>query len=145
MKTNFKRQSRDITLYLFVKIYPSAIPEHSFTISPLIQSLKKIGKGMPKIESENQFLTSIKGRNSVLICQNLPLCNSRTLLPNINSHSKFEENWFTNAPSRQWKRCADGRTDIQTDGRTDGRTDDGRTDTRKHFLNGRYRMIPRTF
>ena len=38
---------------------------------------------MPKIESENQFLTSIKGRNSVLIGQNLPICNHRTLLPNI--------------------------------------------------------------
>ena len=44
-----------ITLYLFVKIYPSAIPEHSFTISNLIPSLKKIGKGMPKIESETNF------------------------------------------------------------------------------------------
>ena len=99
---NFKRQSRAITLYLFVKIYPSAIPEHSFTIMTLISSLKKIGKGMPKIESENQFLKSIKGRHSVLICQNLPICNPRTLLlPNINSHSKFEENWFKNAPSRE--------------------------------------------
>ena len=71
---------------------------------------------MTKIESENQFLTSIKGRNSVLICQNVPLCNTRTLLPNINSHSKFEENWLKNAPSRvkmmRW----------QTDGGTDGQT-----------------------
>ena len=63
--------------------------------------LKKIGKGMPKIESENQFLTSIKGRNSVLNCQNLPICNPRTILPNINSHSKFEENLLKNAPSRE--------------------------------------------
>ena len=67
----------------------------------IIPSLKKIGKGMPKIESENQFLTSIKGRNSVLICQNLHICNPRTLLPIINSHSKFEENWFKNAPIRE--------------------------------------------
>ena len=58
MKINFYRQSRAITLYLFVKIYPSVIPENSFTISTLIPSLKKIGKGMPKIESENQFLMS---------------------------------------------------------------------------------------
>ena len=64
------------------------------TISTLIPSLKKIGKGMPKIESEKQFLTSIKGRNSVLICK------TRTLLPNINSSSKFEQNWLKNAPSR---------------------------------------------
>ena len=88
----FLSSIKAITLYLFVKIYPSAIPEHSFTISTLIPSLKKIGKGMPKIESENQFLTSIKGRNSVLICQNLPICKPRTLLPNINSHNKFDEN-----------------------------------------------------
>ena len=97
-------------MYLFVKIYPSAIPGHSFPTSTLIPSLKKIGKGMPKIESENQFLTSIKGCNSVLICQNLTICNPRTLLPNINFHSEFEENWLRNAPSREWKQCADGRT-----------------------------------
>ena len=47
---------------------------------------------MPKIESENIFLTSIKGYNSVLICQNLPIRNPRTPLNNIDSHTKFEEN-----------------------------------------------------
>ena len=57
-----------------------------------MQSLKKIGKEMPKIESENKFRTLIKGHNSVLICQNLPICNSRALLRNIDSHTKFEEN-----------------------------------------------------
>ena len=49
-------------------------------------------KKMPKIESETKFLMSIKGYNSVLICQNLPICNPRTLLLNIDSHTKFEEN-----------------------------------------------------
>ena len=107
-------EPKAITLYLFVKIYPSAIPEHSFTIWTLIPSLKEISKGMPKIESETNFLTSIKGRNSVLICQNLPICNTRTLLPNINSNSKFEENWLKNAPSREGKPCADRRTDTRT-------------------------------
>ena len=68
---------------LLVKIYRSAIREHSFTISTLIRSLKKIGIGMPKIESEPQFLTSIKGRTSALICHNLPICNPRTLLPQL--------------------------------------------------------------
>ena len=48
-----------------------------------------------------QFPTSIKGHNSVLNCLNLPICNPRTPLPNINSHSKFEENWLKNAPSRE--------------------------------------------
>ena len=108
---------------LIVKIYLSAIPEHSFTISTLIQSLKKIGKGMPKIESENQFLTSIKGRNSVLICQNLPICNPRTLLPNINSHSKLEENWLKLLPEKS-------ENDALTEGQTDGRT------LECNFLNG---------
>ena len=108
------------SVYLFVKIFPSAIPEHSFTILTLIPSLKKIGKGMPKIQSENKFLTSIKGRNSVLICQNLPICNPKTLLPNIISHSKFEE-------SGEWKRCADGQT------------------LERNFLNGGYNIIPHTF
>ena len=84
-------------MYLFVKIYPFVIPDHSFTISTLIPSLKTISKGMPKIESEDQFLTSIKGRNSVLICQYLPICNHRTLLPNINSHTKLEEDRQRNA------------------------------------------------
>ena len=73
---------------------------------------------MPKIDIENQFLTSIKRRNSVLICQNLPICNPRTLLlPNINSHSKFEENFPAESGNDA---LTDGRTDIQTDGQTDG-------------------------
>ena len=80
-------------MYLFAETYPSAIPRHYFLISTLIPSLKKIGIKMPKIESENKFLTSIIGYNSVLICQNLPICNPRTLLHNIDSHTKFEENW----------------------------------------------------
>ena len=91
-KTIYNIKSTAINLYLFVEIYPSAIPRHYFSISTLIPSLKKIGKKMPKIESENKFLTSIKGYNSVLICQNLPICNPKTLLHNIDSHTKFEEN-----------------------------------------------------
>ena len=57
-----------------------------------MQSLKKIGKEMPKIESENQFITSIKGHNSLLIFRNLSICNIKTLLFNINSYTQFEEN-----------------------------------------------------
>ena len=91
-KNKFLTSINAITLFLFVKIYPSAVPEHTFTISTLIPKLKKIGKGMPKMGIENQFQMSIKGRTSVLICQTLPICNTRTLLFNINSHSKFEKN-----------------------------------------------------
>ena len=54
---HFKRQSRAITLYLFAKIYPSRIPRHSFPISTLIASLKKIGKKMLQAKSENDGLT----------------------------------------------------------------------------------------
>ena len=84
---------------------------------------------MPKIESEKQFLMSIKGRSSVLICQNLPVCNSITLIPNINSHRKFEENWLKmlsaeseNDALRDGRmyRWRDRWTDRQTDGRMDG-------------------------
>ena len=75
---------------------------------------------MPKIESENQFLTSIKDRNSVLICQNLSICNPRTLLPNINSHSNSEENCLKMLPAESEN---DALTDGQTDRRTDRRTD----------------------
>ena len=57
-----------------------------------VQSLKKIGKEMPKIESEKQFITSTKGHNSVLICPNLSICNTKTLLFNIDSNTQFEEN-----------------------------------------------------
>ena len=85
-------ETRAITLYLSVEIHPSAIPRHCFSISTLIPSLKKIGKKMLKLESENKFLTSIKGYNSVPICQYLPICNPRTLLHNIDSHTKFDEN-----------------------------------------------------
>ena len=74
------------------------------------QVLKKIGKGMPKIESENQLLTSIKGHNYVLFCRNLTICNPRTLLPNINSHTKFEEKCTQQSKNEA---LTDGRTDTQ--------------------------------
>ena len=94
---------------------------------------QKIGKGMLKIESENQFLMLIKGRNSVLICQKLSICNPRTLLPNINTHSKFEENCLKMLP-------AESENDALTDGRTYRRTD-----ARTQFFEWRYNIIPCTF
>ena len=54
---NFKHKSRAITLDLIDEIYPSTIQNHSFLISTLIQSLKKIGQEMLKIESGNEALT----------------------------------------------------------------------------------------
>ena len=73
---------------------------------------------MPKIENENQFLTPIKGQNSVLIRRNLPICNPKTLLPNIKSYTKLEENWLKMHPAEsKYKELTDGR---RTDRRTDG-------------------------
>ena len=91
-----------------------------------MQSLKKIGKEMPQIESEKQFLTSIKSHNSVLIRRNLPICNPKAFLPNINSITKFEENWFKMHPSES-----------ENEALTDGRT--------VILENGGYNIIPRTF
>ena len=70
---------------------------------------------MLKIESGNEFLTSIKGHNSGLNCRNLPIYNPKPLLPNINSYTKFEENRSKNAQDKERKRSADGRTDGRTD------------------------------
>ena len=56
MKTNFQRQSRAVTLYLFAKIYPSATLGHSFPISTIIASLKKISYKMLPAESKNNAL-----------------------------------------------------------------------------------------
>ena len=44
---------------------PFAIPNHSSLVSMSMQSLKKIGKKLLKLESGNDIFTSIKGHNSV--------------------------------------------------------------------------------
>ena len=62
--------------------------------------LKKLVKKCQRQRVKNQFITSIKGHYSVLICRNLPICNPRTLLHNINSHNKFKENRYRNAKDR---------------------------------------------
>ena len=71
------------------------IPHHGMKIilklDLSMQSLKKIGKEMPK-RVKNQFITSIKGHNSVLICRNLSIPITKTLHFNIISYTQFEEN-----------------------------------------------------
>ena len=54
-KRDFEHQSNDDIFY------PAAIPKHTFPISTLMQSLKKIGQKMARIESINKFLISTKG------------------------------------------------------------------------------------
>ena len=55
VKKNLERQSRAITQYLFVEMYPSAIPRHHFSISTLIPSLKKINKKNAKDRESKQI------------------------------------------------------------------------------------------
>ena len=54
-KCNLKPQSGAITLRLFDEIYPSTIPNHSLPVSTRIQSLKKIGQKLLKLESRNKW------------------------------------------------------------------------------------------
>ena len=41
---------------------------------------------------EKQIFTSIKGHNSTVYVQIKPICNPKSLLPDINVHAKVEEN-----------------------------------------------------
>ena len=50
-----------------------------------MQSLKKIGKEMPKIESEKPIYNL---KSSVLICLNLSICNTKILPHRDNSGSQ---------------------------------------------------------
>ena len=57
-----------------------------------MQSLKKIGKETPKIESEKKNLKHRSRAVSLYFCRNLSICDTKTLLFNINSYTQFEEN-----------------------------------------------------
>ena len=78
----------------------------------------------------------------------IPICNPRTLLSNINSHSKFDENWLKMLQAESENDALkDGQMDVQTNGQTDRQTDrhiDGRI-LERNFLNGGYNIIPHTF
>ena len=51
---NFEHKSRAITVRSFQEIYPSTIPNQSLPVSTNMQSLKKIGKKLLKLESGNE-------------------------------------------------------------------------------------------
>ena len=53
-KCNFEHKSRAITVRSFDEIYPSTIPNHSLSVSTHLQSLKKIGQNLLKLESGNE-------------------------------------------------------------------------------------------
>ena len=54
-----------------------------------IQNLVKFCPLVLKILSENEILTSIKGRNSVANLRNLTLYNPNLDIINVNVHTKF--------------------------------------------------------
>ena len=56
-KNTFSHQSRAITLLFINEFSPFAIPNHSSLISMSMQSLKKIGQKLLKLESGNEALT----------------------------------------------------------------------------------------
>ena len=82
-------------------IFTSIKGHNSSPISMPMHSLKKIGQKLLKLEPGNEALTD--GRNP------------KPLLPDINVHAKFEENWSKTTQVRAWKRSADGRTETQND------------------------------
>ena len=121
-KTQFWHQSRAITLKLDDEIYLFTIPKHTFPISTLMQILKKINQILAKIESKNEFLTSIKGHNSSLNWRNLPIYNPKPLLPNIKSYTKFKENRSLKKIDQKMLKIESWNKGWRTDGRTDTQT-----------------------
>ena len=65
-ENTFLHQSRAITLVFINEFSPFAIPNHSSLISMSMQSLKKIGQKLLKLESGNDIFTSTKDHNSVV-------------------------------------------------------------------------------
>ena len=57
---HFGHKSRVITLLFLNEIIPLAIPYHSSPISMYMQSLKKIGQKVLKLEHGNEALTDIR-------------------------------------------------------------------------------------
>ena len=65
-KNTSLHQSRAITLLFRNEFSSFTIPNHYSLISMFMQSLKKIGQKLLKLESRNNIFTSIKGHNSVV-------------------------------------------------------------------------------
>ena len=65
-KTTFLHESSALTLLFINEFSPFAIPNRSSLMSMSMQSLKKIGQKLLKLEAGNDIFTSIKGHNSVV-------------------------------------------------------------------------------
>ena len=89
---NILHQSRAITLLFLNKFSPFAIPNHSSLKSMSMQSLKKIGQKLLKLRVRKRHCYINQGHNSVIYQRIQPICNPKTLLPDIIVHAMFEEN-----------------------------------------------------
>ena len=79
-----------------------------------MQSLKKIGQKLLKLESGNDIFTSFKGHNSVVYKRIWPICTPKQLPLDINVHAKFEENGSKLLKLESVNEAlTDGRTDTQ--------------------------------
>ena len=114
-KNTFLHQSRAITRLFINQLSPFAIPNHFFLISLSMQSLKKIGQKLLRLEPGNDIFTSIKGHNSVVHKRIKPLCNPKPLLPDTNVHESVKK------IGQKLLKFESGNEAL-TDGRTDRRT-----------------------
>ena len=111
-----------------------------------IPSLVKIHWRLLKLSSGNENMGMSRADNSVKNLRNLPICNPKPDLHNINAHTKFGENplMFTQVIIRKRKtdgRMYYGRTDRQTDGLTD---DQRETTIPRHYCVGGYKKVQET-
>ena len=125
----FGHKSRAITLLFMNEIIPLAIPYHFSPIPMSMQSLKKIGKKVLKLEHGNEaqsFLTYIKAITLLFQNEISPLAipyHSSPIPMSMQSLKKIGQKVL------KLEHGNEALTDGQTSERTDGRTDDGRTDT----------------
>ena len=74
-----------------------------------MQSLKKNGQKLPKLEPEKTFLHQSGTITLLFIIEFIPFAiQSQTLLPDINVHVKFEENRSRTTQVKVRKRSDDG-------------------------------------
>ena len=122
-KRNCKHQSKAITLRLKDEIYPSAIKKYIFPISTLMRSLKKMRKQMAKIETENKFLTSIKGQNPGLNWRNLHSTIPNHFFPTwtfIQSLKKIHRKCSRKrSKTKRWRMGGHSNANIWTEGITE--------------------------
>ena len=81
-----------ITLSIIDEICPLAIPNQISFISMHVPGLVKIPWHLLKLLSWNENMDMSWADNSIKIWPNLPICNPKPDLHNINAHTKLGEN-----------------------------------------------------